>query len=100
MNKPTEKAYLFFAGDPQARLAVQDMLESGKPASIIAEWLEEYMRQLNAFELLKVYHEFLVPAIEATHWEDVANILVNDALDIDPCGSATCTPEWECEDLQ
>ena len=100
MNRPTEKAYLFFSGDPQAAKAVAEMIDTGKPAAIIAEWLKEYMSQLDVIDHIRIYNELMTPVIEATAWDEVANVLLNDAYNIEPCGSAVCMPEWECEDLQ
>jgi hypothetical protein len=93
-NKPTNKAYEFFAGDPQAAKAVEEMIASGKPTCIVAQWLKEYMDQLSIRDHIRIYNELMVPVVEATNWDEVANLLLCDAYNITGCGSEVCVPEW------
>jgi hypothetical protein len=72
-SKVTEKAMEFFSHDDEAQKMLNELLESGKPASVIAEALQEYMNQLNRFELMGVYHQLQVHVVEATDWDEVAN---------------------------
>ena len=78
MNKITEKALDFFYHDEDAAKALNEMLESGKPCSVIANQLEEYMNQLNRFELMGIYHQLQVHVIEATDWNELANRVLCD----------------------
>ena len=73
MNRPTEKALDFFYRDDDATKLLNELLESGKPAKVIADHLRQYMDQLNRFELMGVYHELMVHVIEATDWDEIAN---------------------------
>ena len=93
MNKSTTETYEFFSGDPEAVAAVDEMVASGKPSSVVANWLEEYVLQLSILDLLRVYKQLLVPATQATNWEEVANMLLCDRLDA--CGSEVSIPEWD-----
>lgn len=93
MNKPTKETYEFFSGDIDAVKAVEDMIATGKPSSVIASWLEEYVLQLSVLDLLRIYKELLVPATIATDWNEVANLLICDKLDA--CGSEVSIPEWD-----
>jgi hypothetical protein len=72
-NQVTEKAMDFFYRDDEASKMLNELLESGKPARVIAEALQQYMNQLNRFELMGVYHQLQVHVIEATDWDEVAN---------------------------
>lgn len=72
-NKVTEKAMEFFWHDEDAQRMLNELLESGKPARVIADAMENYMNQLNRFELMGVYHQLQVHVVEATDWDEVAN---------------------------
>lgn len=72
-NDPTQKAIEFFYRDDEAQKMLNELLESGKPATVIAEALHEYMNQLNRFELMAIYQQLMVHVIEATDWDEVAN---------------------------
>ena len=72
-NRVTEKAMEFFWHDDEAQQMLNELLESGKPARVIAEALQEYTNQLNRFELMGVYHQLQVHVVEATDWDEVAN---------------------------
>lgn len=78
MNKPTESAYEFFSRDTEAQEAVKQMIESGKPSAVIADWLEEYMNQVDTRTKIKIYKALMVPVEEATHWTNLANYLIGD----------------------
>jgi len=72
-NQPTEKALEFFYRDADASNFINGLLEAGKPARTIAEALQEYMNQMNKFELMAIYHQLMVHVVEATDWDEVAN---------------------------
>jgi hypothetical protein len=72
-NDSTQKAIEFFYRDDEAQKMLNELLESGKPARVIAETLHEYMSQLNRFELMAIYLRLMVPVLEATDWDEVAN---------------------------
>lgn len=73
MNEPTERALDFFYKDEEAQKVLNKLLESGKPARVIATTLQEYMNQLNRFELMAIYLKLTVHVIEATDWDELAN---------------------------
>lgn len=83
MNKPTEYAYDFFSKDKEAQRAVKEMVETGKPISVIAEWLEEYISQLDNQTKYDIYKTSMVPVEEATHWSNLANYLMGDCLNVE-----------------
>jgi hypothetical protein len=73
MTKITEKAMEFFYRDDEASKMLNALLEDGKPCRVIAAALEEYMNQLNRFELMGIYHQLQVHVVDATDWDEVAN---------------------------
>jgi len=93
MNKQTIEAYHFFTGDPEAAFAAEAMLMSGKPPSIVAGWLEEYVLQLGVLDLLRIYKEMLVPATQATDWVNLANRLMVERFD--HCGYEAIAADFE-----
>lgn len=93
MNKQTTEVFYFFTGDPEAAFAAEEMLMSGKPPSIVAEWLEEYVTQLSVLDLLRVYKEMLVPATVATDWVQLANQLMIERFD--HCGYEAICADFE-----
>ena len=80
MNKSTEAVYDFFSKDTEAYKAVKEMVESGKPTAVIANWLEEYISQLDTRTKVKIYKALMVSVEEATHWTNLANYLIGDHL--------------------
>lgn len=83
MNKPTELAYDFFSKDKEAQAAVKEMIASGKPCSVIAEWLEEYVSQIDTRTKVSIYKALMVPVEEATHWSDLAGYLMGDEMNVE-----------------
>jgi hypothetical protein len=96
MNKQTIEAYHFFTGDPEAAFMAEKMILSGKPPSIIGEWLEEYVTQLSVLDLIRIYKELLVPATEATDWTGLANRLMVERFDA--CGYEAIAADFEVID--
>lgn len=78
MTSDTERAINFFYRDDDANKLLNELLESGKPCSVIADSLQEYMNQLNRFELMAVYHRLMVDVVEATDWNEIANHVLCD----------------------
>jgi hypothetical protein len=73
MNKVTEKAMDFFYKDDEASKVLKNLLDSGKPCRVIAQELADYIKQLNKFELMAIYHQLEVSVTDATDWDEVAN---------------------------
>jgi hypothetical protein len=94
MNKYTLKAYDFFVRDEEAADAIKELVDSGKPSSVIAEHLEDYVSQLDLFLLMAIYHELKCTVVDATDWQDVAHLLLCDRYGV-PVGDEESIPEWD-----
>ena len=94
MNKYTLKAYDFFVKDEEAADAIKELIDSGKPASAIAEHLEEYVAQLDLFLLMAIYHELKCTVVDATDWQEVAHLLLCDRYSV-PVGDDEMVAEWD-----
>lgn len=83
MNRATESAYNFFSRDAEAQEAVKQMIESGKPVVVISDWLKEYMEQVDTRTKIKIYKVLMMPVEDATDWDNLANYLVGDSLNVE-----------------
>lgn len=88
MNKLTYKAYEFFLHDKEAQEAAKKIVNDCRSRHTMGSQLEEYMAQLNPFELMAVYHQIKATVIEATDWVAIADLLIADKWNVDPCCNA------------
>lgn len=97
MTKYTQKAYEFFLRDKEAYRFVEEIVASGKPSCVIAEQLEEYMDQLNAFMMIAIYHQLSVTPVEATDWKEVAHLLVCESQNAPVNDPDPLVAEWDTD---
>lgn len=95
MNKYTRLSYEFFLRDKEAYRFVEELVMQGKPACVIAEALEEYLDQLNAFMMVAIYHQLSVTPVEATDWKEVAHLLICESQNAPVNDPDPMVAEWD-----
>lgn len=94
MNKYTERAYDFFARDPEAKQAVKDMLIAMSYGPKLAENLEEYSKQLSRMEWLAIFRAIQIDVTDAVDWKEVAYMLIADEFNVPPVATDSI-PEYD-----
>lgn len=82
MNRASLKAYEYFVKHKITAELVAQYFKQGLPICDVAVMLKAYAETLSDEEKQEVYRQLYFTAIDATVWEDVANYMYGDLVQI------------------